>query len=147
MTKDEVRIHNEKAESLRRHDPDVVSAVKISNKVKFISMLLIMIPVGLTVNYVTKGPDAQPTVHDVVTDFYFVYGQCLELAKKNVRYPSSFKIDDPRILESKREFEKGRGIDVAFTSQNSYGTRIAGAGHCSVNGTTLNLDSMRMEGE
>jgi hypothetical protein len=148
MTDEEVRIHNEVAASLRKRDQGVMKSGHTTT-VKIITFLIFMVPIGIMVNCLSKGPTREivKSAHDVVSDFDLVYGQCSELAKKNVKYPSSFQIDDPRIIESKQEFKKGNGIDVAFTAQNSYGTRIAGTVHCSVEGTTLSLDSMKMEGE
>jgi hypothetical protein len=113
-----------------------------------VGLFFVLIVFGAVVVHVVNG------INDMHKDsaeqiakmeaFNLAYGRCSALAQHKTRYPSSFKIDDPQIIEARQEFEKGNGIDIAFTAKNAYGMEIAGTGHCLVNGT---LDSLSTESD
>jgi hypothetical protein len=89
-----------------------------------------------------KESDAILAKNDV---FYLAYGQCLELVKHRVRYKTSFKTDDPKILENQKIFESTNEVYVAFSAQNSYGMTVRGTGHCLIAGNVMKLDYTDME--
>ena len=66
---------------------------------------------------------------------------CAELAKKNIRYPSSFEYVH-------QEYDpKNKVTIVQFTSKNSFGMAIQSTASCKTNGTVMGLTSIHSEGE
>jgi hypothetical protein len=66
---------------------------------------------------------------------------CAELAKKNIRYPSSFEYVH-------QEYDSNNKVAVVeFTSKNSFGMTVQSTASCKTNGTIMELTSIHSEDE
>ena len=101
----------------------------------------LVLVIGLAIWFAVSSFESDSLKNKAREEEDFALYSCAELAKKNIRYPSSFE------YVHQEYNSKNKVTTVQFTSKNSFGMAIQSTASCKTNGTIMELTSVHSEGE
>lgn len=101
----------------------------------------VVLIIGLAIWFVVSSFESDSLTKKALEEENLALYSCAELAKKNIRYPSSFEYVH-------QEYDSNNTVTaVQFTSKNSFGMTVQSTASCKTNGTIMELTSIHSEDE
>lgn len=133
----------EDQEAKRKNSEKTQASLKMAFTILGALLLLIAVVSGVYVYQYIQPTEAELLLKDEekrARDLYnFRLDGCQDLIKKNLNYPSSYRMKTAGV----REIDVGIYVHISFTAKNSFGAELPQSGQCAVTDNGMVLVDIR----